>query len=149
VRLEVALTPANLQAGKDIGLKLKEMCTLSLTESLAYDMDNVSALLRELPSVLTKLKSGKFDDSEDVAKDLQDSLVKMEAWVQNTLAPDYMSEIDHIRSFATGNHTPEAEWTVSSLCDKQLSDCLCCKPFLLWGTAVNVCSAYTCFIHII
>ena len=68
MRLEVALTPANLQAGKDIGLKLKEMCTLSLTESLAYDMDNVSALLRELPSVLTKLKSGKFEDSEDVAK---------------------------------------------------------------------------------
>lgn len=147
MRLEVALLPANLQAGKDTSLKLKEMCTLSLPESLAYDMDNVRALLHELPSVLTKLKSGTLEDSEEVAKDLQDTLVKMEACVQNTLAPDYKAEIDHIRCFATERRIPDAERSVSSVCDKQLSDCLFCKPFLLWDAAAKACSAYTCFTY--
>lgn len=126
--MDVAMTPQTLETGKEILEKLRSMLSMSLKNALEIDTNTADVLLLKLPSMLPKLKGGSLEGARELATEIEDTLVKMEAWISDVLVPDYGSELEHILSY-TKEKTMSADQEINVLAGKQLD--------IYWSNALN------------
>ena len=77
-----------------------EVSSKSLEDAKAFDWDPFYEGVKEWNSLLGKLKRAPVEGAADAGQRLEATMEKFEAFVIQTLAPDYESQLLHIQKFA-------------------------------------------------